>query len=166
MTARNIIRFIILVLLQVFILNNINFRGYLDPYLYVLFILLLPFETPGWILLLSSFLIGFFVDLFSHTLGMNAAASVFMAFMRPSVIRLLSSGREYDSSVPPGISGQGFQWFLSYSLILVFLHHAVLFLLEAFGFHDFLTTLYRILVNTVFTTLLVLLSQFLFTRKK
>ncbi|HNS18628.1 MAG TPA: rod shape-determining protein MreD [Bacteroidales bacterium] len=166
MTIRNIIRFVVLVLIQVFILNNINFRGYLDPYLYVLFILLLPFETPGWMLLLSSFLIGFFVDLFSHTLGMNAAASVFMAFMRPTVLRLLSTGRDYDTSLPPGISGQGFQWFLLYSLILIFLHHLVLFQLEAFGFHDFPATLYRILVNTVFTTLLVLLSQFLFMKRK
>ena len=166
MTIRNIIRFIVLVLLQIFILNNINFRGYLDPYLYVLFILLLPFDTPKWLQLTSAFLIGFFVDLFSHSLGMNAAASVFMAFVRPTVLQLLSPGREYDPVVPPGISGFGLRWFLSYSLILIFLHHLVLFMLEAFGFHDFLSTLYRILVNTVFTTLLVLLSQFLFIRKR
>ncbi len=166
MTIRNVIRFIVLVLLQIFILNNINFRGYLDPYLYVLFILLLPFDTPKWLQLLSAFLIGFFVDLFSHSLGMNAAASVLMAFARPTVLQLLSPGREYDPGVPPGISGFGFRWFLSYSLILIFLHHFVLFMLEAFGFNDFLSTLYRILVNTVFTTLLVLLSQFLFIRKR
>jgi rod shape-determining protein MreD len=166
MTVRNVIRFIVLVLLQIFILNNINFRGYLDPYLYVLFILLLPFDTPKWIQLTSAFLIGFFVDLFSHSLGMNAAASVFMAFLRPSILQLLSPGREYDPAVPPGISGFGFRWFLSYSLILIFLHHFVLFILEAFGFHDFLSTLYRILINTVFTTLLILLSQFLFIRKR
>ncbi|HOW25571.1 MAG TPA: rod shape-determining protein MreD [Bacteroidales bacterium] len=164
--VRNVIRFIVLVVLQIFILNNINFRGYLDPYLYVLFILLLPFNTPRWLLLTSAFAIGFFVDLFSHSLGMNAAASVFMAFLRPTVLQLLSPGREYDPAMPPGISGFGFRWFLSYTLILVFLHHFLLFMLEAFGFHDFPATLYRILINTVFTTLLVLLSQFLFMKRR
>jgi rod shape-determining protein MreD len=166
MIIRNIIRFIVLVLIQVFILNNINFRGYLDPYLYVLFILLLPFETPNWILLLSSFLIGFFVDLFSHSMGMNAAASVFMAFMRPSVLKLLEAGREYEAEAQPAIGELGFRWFLSYSLILIFLHHLVLFLMESFGFHDFLATLYRIIVNTLFTTILIILSQYLFFRKR
>ncbi len=166
MTTRNIIRFIVLVLIQVIILNNINFRGYLDPYLYVLFILLLPFNTPNWLLLVSSFLIGFFVDLFSQSLGMNTAASVFMAFLRPGVLRLLSPGREYEAGVNPGISDLGFRWFLSYALILIFLHHLLLFILEAFGFADFFSTIYRVVINTLFTTMLVLLSQFLFYRKK
>lgn len=166
MITRNIIRFVFLVLLQVFILNNINFRGYLDPYLYVLFILILPFSTPGWLLLVSSFLIGFFVDLFSQSMGMNAAASVFMAFMRPTVLKLLSAGREYEDDMRPGISDLGFRWFLSYSLILIFLHHLVLFLMESFGFHNFPATLYRITINTLFTTILVILSQYLFFRKR
>ena len=122
MTIRNVIRFIVLVLIQIFILNNINFRGYLDPYLYVLFILLLPFDTPKWLLLLSAFLIGFFVDLFSHSLGMNAAASVFMAFMRPAILQLLSPGREYDPDIQPGISGFGA--FGTYTLVCIIISSA------------------------------------------
>jgi rod shape-determining protein MreD len=166
MTVRNVFRFVLLVLIQVLVLNNINFRGYLDPYLYVLFILLLPFETPNWALLVLAFSIGFFVDLFSGTMGMNASASVFMAFIRPAVIRLVAAGREYDTGLKPTMGDMGFRWFLSYSLILILVHHTVLFLLEAFGFSGFLSTLYRILVNTIFTSLLVILSQFLFFRKR
>jgi hypothetical protein len=158
--------FIVLVLLQVLVLNRINFSGYINPYLYVLFILILPFETPGWLLLISSFLIGFSVDIFSNTLGMNAAASVFMAFCRPLVIRLVTTPREFEPNMEPGIRDIGFRWFLSYSLILIFLHHLVLFYLEAFSFTQFFSTLLRATLSTVFTLALVILSQYLFFMRK
>ena len=76
---KNIIRFVVLVFIQVAILNNIQISGFINPYMYVLFILLLPFETPNWILLVLSFFLGLSIDIFSNTLGMHASASVFMA---------------------------------------------------------------------------------------
>ncbi len=158
--------FVVLVLLQVLVLNRINFSGYINPYLYVLFILILPFETPGWLLLISSFLIGFSVDIFSNMQGMNAAASVFMAFCRPLVIRLVTTPREFESNMEPGIRDIGFRWFLSYSLILIFLHHLVLFYLEVFSFAQFFSTLLRAALSTVFTLFLVILSQYLFFMRK
>ena len=87
MYTKNIIRFVVLILVQVLVLNHINFFGYLDPYLYVLFILMLPFEIPGWMLLISAFLLGLGIDLFSGTSGIHTAASVFMAFCRPAMLR-------------------------------------------------------------------------------
>ncbi|MFZ4059415.1 MAG: rod shape-determining protein MreD, partial [Ferruginibacter sp.] len=71
---RNISRFFLLILLQVLVFNNMHLNGYINPYVYVLFILLLPFETPQWLLLISAFLLGFGVDLFSDTMGMHTAA--------------------------------------------------------------------------------------------
>jgi len=78
--TRNILRMFILILFQVFVLNNIQVSGYINPYMYVLFILLLPFETPRWLLLISGFAIGISIDLFANTPGMHASATVFMAF--------------------------------------------------------------------------------------
>jgi hypothetical protein len=158
--------FVILVLLQVLVLNRINFSGYINPYLYVLFVLILPFETPGWLLLISAFLLGFSVDIFSNTQGMNAAASVFMAFCRPLVIRLVATPRELEPNMEPGIRDIGFRWFFSYSLILIFVHHLVLFYLEAFSFTQFFSTLLRTSLSMVFTLILVILSQYLFFMRK
>jgi rod shape-determining protein MreD len=160
------LRFVILVLLQVIVLNHVNFSGYLNPYLYVLFILILPFETPGWVLLITSFLIGYSVDIFSNTQGMNAAASVFMGFCRPLVIRMVTTQREFEQNMQPGIRDMGFRWFLSYSLLLIFLHHLVLFYLEAFSFNQFFSTLFRATLSALFTLALVILSQYLFLMKK
>ncbi len=98
-TAKNIIRFVVLVLLQVAVFNNIQLSGFLNPYVYILFILLLPFETPSWLLLILSFLIGFCIDIFSNTIGLHASACVFMGYMRPFVLNLISVRDNYESDI-------------------------------------------------------------------
>lgn len=160
------LRFLILILIQVLMLNNIHFLGYLNPYAYILFILLLPFETPRWVLLLSAFALGLSVDVFSNSLGLHAAASVFAAFFRPGVIRLITSRREYEPGVEPSIVDLGLQWFFMYTLFITCLHHFMLFLLEVFRFSNFFTTLWHSFVNALFTVLVIILSQYIFYRKK
>jgi len=163
---KNIVRFLILVLIQVFVLNNIRINGYINPYLYILFILLLPFETPGWLLLTSSFLLGLVIDLFSHTPGMHAAAAVFMAFCRPGLIRFISGTKGIEPGMEPGIRDMGFRWFFLYSLVLILLHHLLFFFLEVFRFTEFLQTFYRALLSTLSSLILVLLVEYLFIRRK
>ena len=162
---RNIIRFALLVLFQVLVFNNIELGGYLNPYIYTLFILLLPFETPGWIVILSGFLIGLSVDIFSETLGMHTAATTFMAYLRPIALSMVSPRDGYESGSFPRVYYYGFIWFLQYSLILVFAHHTVLFLTELFRIQDFFYILLRILLSTVFSVLLLSMSQYLVFRK-
>lgn len=162
---RNILRFVILVLVQVLILNNIQFSGFINPYLYVLFILLLPFETPNWLLITSAFLLGLSVDLFSGTPGMHAAASTIMAFCRPFVLHLLSNRNEYETGTLPRIYYFGFEWFLKYSFILILIHHFSLFYIETFKFGEFFLTFFRVTLSTLFTLLLVIISQFFVFRR-
>jgi rod shape-determining protein MreD len=163
---RNILRFILLVFLQVLVFDNFHFNGYINPYIYVLFILLLPFETPPWLLLFSSFFIGFSIDLFSDTMGMHTAASVFMAFCRPGILRMISSPKDYEVGITPGINDLGINWFLNYTLFLVFLHHLAYFYLEVFSFHEFFYTFGRVIISTLFTTLFIIIGQYLFHIKK
>jgi len=151
MFLKNVIRFILLVLLQVLILNSLSFGGYAYPAFYIYFILLLPLETAGWILLLSSFSIGLSIDFFTNSLGMNAAASVFIAFVRPGVLNLLRSKREYELVATPGIKDLGLNWFLSYAFILILIHHIILFSLEVFSFSGFFQTILRIVLSSLVT---------------
>ncbi len=161
----NIIRFFVLLFLQVLILNNINFGGYVNPYLYVYFILLLPFEIPGWLLLFLSFALGFGVDIFTGTLGMHTASSVLMAFARPIVIKSISSSKEYETGMQPSITDLGFRWFLTYTIILVFIHHFALFYIEVFRISGFFNTLVRVIYSTIFTVVLVIITQYLFLKR-
>lgn len=156
--------FVSLVLIQVLILNFIQFSGYINPYIYILFILLLPVSTPRYVLLLLGFFIGLVIDIFSNTPGMHAAATTFIAFARPYIIDLISA-REMDKNDFPGVSQYGLVWFLYYSAILVFLHHIFFFYVEVFTFHQFFQTLFRSLLSSVFSVFIIVLSQFLIFRE-
>jgi rod shape-determining protein MreD len=162
---KNISRFIILVLIQILILNNIQFSVYVNPFIYILFILLMPFETPNWLILLSGFLLGMTIDLFSNTIGMHASATVFMAFLRPYVLKLLEPREGYEPGTFPRLYYFGFSWFLSYSVILVSFHHLFLFYIEVFRFADFFSTLIRVIFSTLFSMVIILLSQYFIYRK-
>jgi rod shape-determining protein MreD len=162
---RNVIIFFTSILIQVLLLDYIQLGGYLNPYFYIIFILLLPFETPGWLLLFSAFLLGFSVDLFNGTPGMHAAASVFMAFVRPFVLKNFSSRDGYESGTFPRAHFYGIEWFAKYTVFLVLSHHFFLFFIEAFHFSDIFFTLGRIILSTILTSLIIILSQFFIFRR-
>ncbi|MCD6091599.1 MAG: rod shape-determining protein MreD [Bacteroidales bacterium] len=166
MLIRNIIRFFVVLILQLLVFNNIQFSGYINPFFYVLFILLLPFETPRWLMLVSAFLLGLTVDVFGHTYGMHAAASVFIAFIRPNVVRFIYSKKEYEAGVLPGVAHLGFSWFLSYASILIFIHHFIYFYLEVFKLNDFMTTFYRVIYSSIATLIVIIAEQFLFYKRR
>ncbi len=171
MTSRtvfyNIIRFVFLILLQVLVLNHVYLGGFINPYLYVYFILLLPFRTPKWMLLLSSFFLGIGVDLFTNTIGLNAAASVLMAFFRPMVISVISSGPESLIGETPSLRNQGMKWFLYYAISLTLIHHFALFYLEIFRLNEFFLTLVRVTLSSVFTLMLIMIGEYLlYIRRK
>lgn len=161
---KNSFRFIFLVLFQVLILNNIELNGYLNPFLYVLFILMLPFQTPNWLVLTLSFILGISIDLFSDTGGIHAFASVIMGYLRSPILKLLASRDGYDNNQLPTLKQFGFPWFFSYVGILVFVHHVVLFFLETFNFSEFLQTFSRAVMSLFFTIVLIFISQFFFPK--
>ncbi|OFY87447.1 MAG: rod shape-determining protein MreD [Bacteroidetes bacterium RIFCSPLOWO2_12_FULL_35_15] len=163
---RNIIRFFLLVLVQVLIIKNIELGRFINPFVYVLFIVVLPFETPKWLLLCIAFILGITIDMFYDTAGMHAAACVFMAYLRPGVLKLFSPRDGYEFGTQPTIQYLGVPWFLSYAGILVVLHHLILFYIEVFRFSEFFSTFFRVLVSSIFTMLLIVISQYFFQRKK
>ena len=161
---RYFFNFILLVLIQVFILNNIQLGGFINPYIYVLFILILPFETPKWFLLIIAFILGMSVDLFSHTIGMHSSATVFMAFLRPYILKLISPRDGYESETLPQLKYYGAAWFIRYASILVFAHHLFLFYVEVFRLSNFFATFVRVVLSSIFTILLILISQYFFRK--
>ncbi|MDD3744112.1 MAG: hypothetical protein PHX54_10865, partial [Lentimicrobiaceae bacterium] len=139
---------------------------YIDPALYLLFILLLPFEVPGWLLLIASFSLGFCIDIFSHSIGLHAAASVFVAFIRPGVIKLVGKPAEYEANMKPGIADMGFRWFFMYALLIVLAHQFLFFSLEAFRFQETIYVLIRTLASTAITLLFIITTEYIFMRKR
>ncbi len=159
-----VVMFVVLVLIQVLILNQVQLSGFVNPYIYILFVLLLPLSSPRWVVLLSGFFIGLTIDIFSNSLGIHAAATVFIAFLRPWIISAISN-REEDRSDYPGLNQNKFSWFLYYSTVMVLLHHFVLFYIEVFTFSGFFTTLSRVLFSSLFSIFVIVLSQFIIFRE-
>ena len=163
---RNIGRFVALIFIQVFIFNNVHLTSLgVVPVVYILYIILLPFETPNWIVLLLAFAIGISIDIFSDTLGLNAASSVLIAFVRPGLLNMLAPRDGYETGSFPRIYYQGANWFVKYSLSLVVLHQFAYFILESFSFEGFFAILFKIIIASVASIILIIISQYIFFRK-
>ena len=122
------VMFVALVLVQVLIFNQVQFSGFFNPYVYVLFIILLPLSTPRYIVLILAFLLGLVIDIFSNSLGVHSASTVFIAYIRPLVIRIISN-REDDKSDYPGLNQNKLSWFINYVVFMVLIHHTLFFYL-------------------------------------
>lgn len=165
-TLLNFIRFVALVLFQVFVVNNIRLGGYVHPYVYLIFVMLLPINVPKWQLLFSGFAIGLTVDLFCGTPGLHAGASTFMAFCRPFILDLLSGHQKYENIQAPNLVQQDGIWFIKYTTCMVLVHHFFLFLAESFSFRLFGQVLLRILISAPVSVFLIMMILYIFKSDK
>jgi rod shape-determining protein MreD len=125
-----------------------------------MFILLLPVEIPAWLLLLLSFMTGIILDLFSGSPGMHSSATVLAGFIRPYILRIISPRDGYEARSEPSMLNYGLRWFLTYTALIVLIHHTALFYLEVFRFADFFRTMLRVLLSSIFTIAFILLIEF------
>ena len=157
--------FVALVLVQEFVFNNIELNTYMNPYVYVLFILILPFSINRSVMLLLSFLLGFSIDMMSGTLGLHSAACVAIGYIRPFILSIFISREDFEQEVAPTISAYGLMWFIRYAAVLVVIHHFILFSLEAFTFVGYFTTLVRIFLSSLLSLFFVVLSSYAFSKQ-
>lgn len=162
----NSIRFILLIATQVFLLKNMGYYNLSIPYLYILFILLLPFGIPNWLLFMLAFATGITVDVFYDTLGLHALACTVMAFVRILFISLTVQRDGFDNEPEPRLGIMGFRWFVFYAIILAFFHHLILFTFETFRLSEIGYTLVRVVLSSLLSTALILIAEFAFYRKK
>jgi len=163
---KNILRFILLVVMQVLIIQNINLTGYIILLPYVMVIIILPFETNKLIVLFTAFLLGVCVDYFYDSSGLHATACTIMGFSRHYVLKYIAPRDGYDIGVKPTVEDMGLEWFLRYAGTLVLIHHFCLFYLEIFRFSEFFSTLLRVILSSIGTMILIYLIQFLFFSNK
>lgn len=158
----NILRFLVLLLLQVLVLDHLDVaNGYMVPYLYVLFLLMLPFELPAWAQLVIGSVTGLVMDVFSSTPGMHMSACTVMMFARVLLLDLISPREGYEYGLRPTVPRMGLAWYLTYAGLLIAIHHVWLFFVEVYTFERFFGTFFRALLSALFTLALCMLAQFL-----
>lgn len=160
-----VLLFVVYVLVQVIFLKTLALFGVAFCFLYVAYILLLPVETSPMALLAIAFGMGLIMDLFYYSPGLHTSACVLIAFLRRYWLLANTPQGGYDAGVTPSLATGGLQWFLVYSIPLIFVHHAVLFFTEIGGFHLFWFTLGKATASTLFTVLVIVILQYLFYSK-
>ncbi len=168
MSLREIIQyslwFLLYMIVQILILRNIVLFNYSLCFVYVAGVLLLPAEVGRTSLLMLGFFSGLFVDVFYNTLGMHAAATLLVAYLRPFWIQLQLETKGSTDRVDISLSELGMGGYLSYLFPLVLIHHGMLFFIEMSHFGMLGYTLLRIVASALFTTFLIVVIQ-LFTKR-
>ena len=158
------ISFLVYLALQVFLFDNMVLFGNAFCFVYIAFILFLPFNINPMLLIFIAFAGGLFTDLFYNTMGVNAAASVLLAFIRKPWISLITPPGGYEDIYAPAIRQLGLSWFIYYIFPLVFIHHLVLFQVESghilLGWFLFK----KVIASALFTSTVLILIQYLFYR--
>lgn len=157
---------VLLILLQVLILNNFQYSIYINPYLYILVILLLPVDLNKQFVLTFGFFLGLTIDFFTSTFGMHASAAVFLCFVRPFILNVLSPREGYEAGEIPHYFSQGYYWFITYCGSLIFAHHLFLFFVEAFRFSPFWVIVGRVFASSGVTLILVIITMLLTSKPK
>ncbi|MDQ1087023.1 hypothetical protein [Siphonobacter sp. SORGH_AS_1065] len=151
---------VLYLLLQVFFFRSMILFDHAFCFIYIASVLSLPFDTPRtWVLLLA-FVSGFFVDFYYNTLGLHAACTVFLAFARPGILRLLTPARGYEERNEPTLEVMNLWWVIRYTFIAALLHHALLFSLESLSLALIAPTLIKIIASTFYSTLVIVILQF------
>ncbi|MDR2497648.1 MAG: rod shape-determining protein MreD [Tannerellaceae bacterium] len=157
-TARGILYFVALILLQVLVLNNIHFLRMVTPLLYVYFIIKLPVGYTSIRVTFLSFLAGITVDMLSNTSGMHAAACTLAGFVRPQIIRLFIR-EDLADNIAPSFRSFGSGGFVRFVVVFVMLHHFSLFLIESLTLFDLPFLAIRALAGVATTSILIFIIE-------
>ncbi len=165
---KNSIRFVLFLLIQIIILNEIPpVHQFVTPYLYFIFILWLPFGTSRIVTTILGFAIGYCLDMFTNTPGLHAAAATLIGYLRPTILNiLLAQEASEELSKEPSIGTMGWGPFAFYIFSLTFIHHFYLVLLEWLQFGNFSYFIGKVFFTSLMSILLILLVELLLNRRK
>ncbi len=150
---------ILIILVQLLILNNILIFNKVHPYLYLLVILFLPVGLNKITILIIGFLTGLAIDIFSISYGIHTIASTLIAFLRPFILSGITDIDEESKNALPGIRFLGIQSYLTYLLIIIFIHHLTMYMLDAGGFRDFFYTIFKSFFSTFVSALVIIIYE-------
>jgi hypothetical protein len=154
-------RLFILLLIQLLILKHINIGwsdfNYIHLFIYPLFILLIPIKIQRSVLLILAFFTGLTIDMFYDSPGLHASSLVFMSYIRKYILKFLEPIEGYNIESTPSIRSFGFNWFLIYSSVLVFINVFWYFSMEAFSFHYFTDIILKTIFSFIFSEIIIVL---------
>jgi len=159
------LHFILIVLIQGLIVNNIEINSFLNPMVYPIMILMLPFELSVIATMFSAILLGVAIDAFSNTFGLHTSAALLIGYLRPLILRYIKPRDGYDSTLLPSIHDMGVVWFTGYATLFTFLHHLWFFSFEIMRFDLLFLIVGKTIFSSLFSIALIILFQFIFYKR-
>lgn len=157
--------FVSLWFLQVFVFNNILFLGYINPYVYIAFVIFYPLKKERFLFLFLSFLLGLAIDFFSDSGGINAFSLLFVAYIRLFLVRVIFKKTEQDYLLF-NLQQEPFGKIFNYVITLIVIHHFILFSLANFSFQNFSSVFTNTLYSSIFTSVLFFIGSYIIRKKK
>lgn len=160
-----ILQFILISLAQILLLNNVQLFGYVQPILYIWFLILLPNNTPKWLLMILGFTLGLTMDLFSTQLGFHTATATLTATLKPLVLSWFTNHFD-NNTFRPSVAEMGLASFLGFTSVITLLHTTIYICIETFTFSELGLLLIEILLSTIVSIILILICDTIFIRTK
>lgn len=161
----SVLVFVVYLMLQVLLFDNMVLFGTAFCFIYIGFILLLPLEVSTVLLIAIGFFTGLSIDVFYNSLGVNAASATLVAYLRPYWLATITPSAGYEDVQTPSLKVMGFGWFITYALPLIFLHHITLFFIEAGAMYHFGLIFKKTFFSSLFTFTILVIGQNLFYSK-
>lgn len=162
---KHIIRFVIILILQVLVLKGVTFEStylrHIQIFIYPLFILLLPVRTPDFLVVIIGFVLGLSVDMFYDSVGVHASACVFSAYFRSFLLKWLAPREGYKTDISPSKKDMGLGFFISFCGIFLFAHLLFYYSMELFSFYYFIEIWLKTISSFIFSTIFILLYVFI-----
>ena len=160
----NALRFALLVLVQVLVFNRLNFFGFINPMVYILFLYWYPIKENRAVFISIGFLLGLVIDIFSDTLALHAASTVTIAYLRPTIMRFVFGINYEFQSFKLSNTTRAQQ--ITFLALLIVAHHVIFFTLEIFSLANLLVILKKVIFTGIGTLILCLLFSSLFSVQK
>lgn len=153
------ILFVLLIFAQLLVFSHLQFRGMVNAFPYIYFIIILPCAMKGGNVLLISALMGIVIDFFSGTIGIHTTAIVLAAYARILLLPMLAPQGNYEVNFIPSVINNGWGWFMRYASLIVLIHHLGLFMVESFTFAHFGLLMINVLLSSILTLITILILQ-------
>ena len=153
--TKQIGRYVVVMLLQVLLFDQLQLWGACHPYIYILCLLMMPITLPHNVDMLIGALVGLVMDVFCNSLGVHTAACILVMFVRPYLIGALVNDKDRLNE-QISLRSIGMEAILRYVVIMVIIHHLMVFALAAWSWSHIGFVLLETLVSSLVTILIII----------
>ena len=148
-------RYILVMLLQVLLLDQLQLWGACHPYLYIMCLMMMPIMLPHSVSMIIGAVVGLVMDIFCNSLGVHTAACILLMFIRPYLIGAIVNDKDRLNE-QISLRAIGMEALIKYVVILVLIHHLTVFLLAAWSWAHIGFVLLETLVSSLITISLII----------